>query len=101
MTNRMMPFVFLAMLLGARTSEAYPDRFVWVFGWGLGEDADVAEISNLIETAGKHGINGAVVSFGLDTLCKHPPDYFHRLEQVKAACDRNHMELIPAVFSGG
>ena len=89
------------LLLPLRAGEAYPDRFVWVFGWGLGKDGDVAEICRVLDTAGKHGLNGAVVSSGLDTLCKQPADYFERLEQVKQACERNHLDLIPAVFSVG
>ena len=81
--------------------ELYPDRFVWVFGWELGRDSDVAEISRVLETAGQHGCNGAVVSFGMDTLCQKSADYFRRLDEVKQACERNHLDLIPAVFAVG
>jgi hypothetical protein len=81
--------------------ESYPDRFVWVFGWGLGKDADVADISRLMQTAGQHGLNGAVVSFSLDSLCKQPPEYFRRLEEIKQAAEQSHLELIPSVFSVG
>jgi hypothetical protein len=89
-------------LVGNLTAaEAYPDRFVWVFGWGLGKESDVAEISNMLKTAGEHGLNGAVVSFGLDTLCKQSPEFFRRLDEVKKACDQNHLELIPSLFSVG
>jgi len=79
----------------------YPDRLVWIFGWGLGKDSDVAEISRVLETAGQHGINGAVVSLGLDTLDQQPADYFRRLDEVKQVCEQNHLELIPAIFSVG
>jgi hypothetical protein len=89
----------LALELGA--AQPYPDRFVWLFGWGLGKDGDVAEISRVVESAGKHGIDGAVVSFGLDTLSKKPADYLHRLDEVIHVCERNHLEVIPAVFSIG
>ncbi|MGD0536777.1 MAG: carbohydrate binding domain-containing protein [Verrucomicrobiota bacterium] len=89
----------LVVRLGA--AEPYADRFVWVFGWGLGKDSDVAAISNILQSAGQHGFNGAVVSFGLDTLCQQPADYFRRLDEVKAACDQNHLELIPAILSVG
>jgi hypothetical protein len=82
-------------------AEGYPDRFVWIFGWGLEKDSDVAEISRVIETSGKHGINGAVLSAGLDSLCQKSPDYFRRLEAVKRICERNDVELIPSVFSPG
>lgn len=79
----------------------YPDRFVWVFGWRLDRDTDVPAVTRLLEQAAPHGINGAVMSFGLDTLCQKSPEYFRRLDAVKAACDRLGIELIPAVFSVG
>ena len=79
----------------------YEDRFVWIFGWNLGRDSDVEEITRIFETASQHGLNGAVVSFGLDTLCKRSPDYFRRLEEIRAAAERNRLELIPAIFSVG
>jgi hypothetical protein len=82
-------------------AERFADRFVWVFGWGLDKDSDVAEISRLLETAGQHHLNGAVVSFSLDSLCKQSPDYFRRLDQIKKACEDNRLELIPSVFSVG
>jgi len=94
--------LFLALSwLNVASASPYPDRFVWIFGWGLGKDSDVVEISQQLATAAQHGINGAVVSFGLDTLCKQSPDYFRRLDEVKQACERLRMELIPAVFSVG
>jgi hypothetical protein len=79
----------------------YPDRFVWIFGWNLGRDTDVAEIEKVLRTAAASGLNGAVVSFGLDTLCKKPPEFFTRLEKIKALCSELNLELIPAVFSIG
>ncbi|MCS6859298.1 MAG: hypothetical protein NZT92_03125 [Abditibacteriales bacterium] len=77
------------------------DRFVWIFGWGLRNDNDVAEITRIVETAAKHKYNGAVLSAGLDSLCKQPPEYFRRLAEVRKACERSGLELIPAVFSVG
>jgi hypothetical protein len=79
----------------------YEDRFVWFSKWGLGADSDVAEVSRVVETASLHGINGVVGSFGLDTLGKRKADYFRRLKQVQRVCERNHVELIPAIFSVG
>jgi hypothetical protein len=84
-----------------RAAETYEDRFVWVFGWSLAKDGDVADITRLLQTASQHGLNGAVASFSLDTLCKHPPEYFRRLEEIKRVADQTHVELIPAIFSVG
>ncbi len=100
-------FFLIACLLTAfavrfpAAAEPYPDRFVWIFGWNLNGDSDVAEISRLIETAAQHGINGAVASFQLDTLCKQSPEYFRRLDEIKHVCESNRVELIPSVFSVG
>lgn len=94
--------LFLAWLALSTVGGAqFPDRFVWVFGWNLRQDRDIDEIGRVIDTAGQHGLNGAVVSFGLDTLCKKPEAYFRRLKAVRQACDRNELDLIPAVFSVG
>src|SRR5689334_19067049 len=82
-------------------AERYADRFVWIFGWGLDKDSDVAEISRVLENAGQHRLNGAVMSFDLDTLCKKSPEYFKRLDRIKKSCEDNHLELIPSVFSIG
>lgn len=91
----------VALLAGGNLIAAYPDRFVWVFGWGLGQDGDVTAVTRVLDTAGKAGLNGAVVSFGLDTLCKRDAAYFRRLEAIQQACERNRLELIPSVFSVG
>ena len=93
--------VLAAWLTVGSSLAAYPDRFVWVFGWGLDKDSDVAEITKVLDTAGKAGLNGAVVSFGLDTLCKREAAYFRRLEAIQRVCDSNKLELIPSVFSIG
>ena len=85
----------------AAAAPAYPDRFVWVFGWNLGRDAEVAEIARLLETAASHQLNGAVVSLGLDTLCQKSPEFFHRLDDLRAVCERDRIDLVPSIFSIG
>lgn len=94
--------LFLAALVVHQALAApYADRFVWVFGWGLDRDRDVTEISALLDTAAQHGINGAVVSFGLDGLCRRDEGFFRRLDAIQEVCKRHRIELIPAVFSIG
>lgn len=77
------------------------DRFVWVFGWGLGRDEDVAQIETILRRAAQFGYNGAVLSAGLDALCKRDTNYLRRLETVRRTCEQLGLELIPAVFSIG
>ena len=71
--------VFLSIYASPSHAEPYPDRLVWIFGWSLRQDRDVAEISQVLQDAAAHGFNGAVMSLGLDTLCKKDPDYLRRL----------------------
>ncbi len=95
--------VWLCLALVGRgvCGEPLADRFVWVFGWGLAEETDVAEITSVLQVAAEHGLNGAVMSLGLDTLCKKKADYFRRLEAVHDACQRHGLEFVPAIFSIG
>ena len=90
-----------ALLATSATAGGYADRFVWVFGWGLGQDADVPAITRVLDTAARHGLNGAVVSFGLDALCQRDAAYFRRLAAVQQACAKDQLALIPSLFSIG
>lgn len=106
--NRYWRFLATLAAAGLALAEAIPsaaapapDRFVWIFGWGLNRDRDVEEVSKVLAAAAAHGLNGAVVSFGLDSLCKHDADYLRRLEAIRQTCERNKLELIPSVFSVG
>jgi hypothetical protein len=101
MKHSFLAFWLALSLVPALDAGPYPDRFVWVFGWNLNRDSDTEEIAKVLETAGQHNLNCAMVSFGLDTLCKKTPDYFRRLDAVKQACERSRLELIPAIFSIG
>jgi hypothetical protein len=91
----------LALAAPLRGADGLADRFVFIFGWNLEKESDVPEIVRVLEAAGQHGCNGAVLSAGLDSLSQKSPDFFRRLEQVRQACERNHLELIPSFFSIG
>lgn len=90
-----------AMGMGLSGEGIYQDRFVWIFGYGLGSEEDVRHIERILKTASEHGYNGAVLSAGLDRLSLQGEDYLRRLEEVKAICQRHGIELIPSVFSVG
>lgn len=89
------------LVLGAYQPFKFRDRFVWIFGWSLGHDEDVRQILSILEMAAKYNYNGAVLSAGLDVLCKRDEAYFRRLEEIKKTCGQLGLELIPAVFSIG
>ncbi len=100
--RRLFSLVFLCLLtVELHAAERFADRFVWIFGWNLEKDSDVTEISKVLETAGKNHFNAAVLSCGLDTLCKKSPAFFQRLDAVSHSCDENGLELIPSLFSVG
>ena len=89
------------LLLAAATASAqtWSDRFVWVFGWSLSKDSDVAEITKLLETSAKSGLNGAVFSLGFDSLCKHDDAYFRRLERNRRRLQTAQHRADPRVSS--
>ena len=93
--------IFLAALVSSLCpAKNYPYRWVYV-SRSLRSDRDVADITEIAETASKHGLNGMVLSAGLDRLDKQPQDYFAKLEQVKRICKDNNIEIIPIIFSAG
>ncbi|MHC4744364.1 MAG: hypothetical protein ACYS8Z_20820, partial [Planctomycetota bacterium] len=99
--RRVLIVMFLLALIGsACPAKEYPYRWVYV-SRSLRADSDVADIKGIAETASKHGLNGMVLSAGLDRLNKQPPDYFMRIEQIKRICKENGIEIIPIIFSAG
>src|SRR5580658_10554192 len=84
--------LLFALATPLRGAEPMADRFVWVCGWNLEQEGDVPEVVRVLDAAGQHGCNGAVLSAGLDSLSQKSPDFFRRLELVKKACERNHLE---------
>jgi hypothetical protein len=95
-----------AVLLGLAASASfaegrvYPCRWVYV-SRGLHKDQDVEEIRGIVKTAAEHGLNGMVLATGLDRLDLQPPHFFQRLEQVKAICEQQKIEVVPIIFSAG
>ena len=101
MKARLVLACIFCFLLKIHAAEIYPERWVWIFGWGLNKDSDVTDISHVIETGAKHGLNGAVLAAGIDTMSLKTPEYFRGLDAIKQICESNHVELIPAGFSIG
>jgi hypothetical protein len=78
----------------------YPCRWVYV-SRSLRSDKDVADIERIVQTASEHGLNGMVLSAGLDRLDKQSPEYLERLGKVREICEKAHVEIIPGIFSAG
>ena len=78
-----LPFLLLLAAAGCTArKELYPDRWVFVTR-GLGRDQDVQEIREIVKTSAEHGLNGIVLTAGLDKLDLADPDYLRRLAEVK------------------
>ena len=98
--------VLLGALLGSllaaqpAAKKIYPKRWVYV-GTGLATDNDLVKIREIIETAAAHGLNGIVLSAGLDQIDRQPPAYLERLKQMKQIADRFGVEIIPSGFGTG
>jgi hypothetical protein len=96
--------VLAALAAWAATARAggkvYPYRWVYV-SRDLREDRHVEDIRGIARTAAEHGLNGMVLTGAFDRLDRQPPEYFRRLEAVKAACAEHRIEIIPIVFSAG
>ncbi len=91
----------LAVAAGFALSGRFTERWAWVSGWSLDDPASAAGIEDVVRTAGKVGLNGVVVSAGLDRLSSKGADALDRLDRIRAAADRAGVELIPAGFSVG
>jgi hypothetical protein len=81
-------------------AKEYPYRWVYV-SRSLRSDKDVADIERIVQTGSEHGLNGMVLSAGLDRLDLQPPEYLERLKRVKEVCEKAHVEVIPGIFSVG
>lgn len=92
-----------ALIVGfasASGAKEYPARWVYV-SQSLRADADVEAIERIVRTASEHGLNGMVLSAGLDRLDLQPEEYLQRLARVREICEKARVEIIPCIFSVG
>jgi len=96
----------ICLLLAAPVAHAqapgkqYPDRWVYV-GRNLTKDAHVEDIKGIAETMHARGLNGMLLAGGLESVGKWDAKRLARLEQVKAICKQNEIEIIPIIWSVG
>ncbi len=90
--------VALAALLGA--AQPLPNRWVYVTN-NLRTERDLETVREIAKTAAEHGLNGLVLSGGLDSIEKGSAEYIERVRKVKAICGEYKLELIPQIFSAG
>jgi hypothetical protein len=92
--------VWSATLLTEPEAKIYPYRWVRL-NVGLSTDSDLDQVSQVANTASEHGLNGILLSAGLDQLDLKPPDFRTRLSEVKQICEQSKLDIIPAIFSTG
>jgi hypothetical protein len=81
-------------------AKEYPYRWVFV-SRSLQGDKDVTEIEQIVRTASEHGLNGMVLSAGLDQLDRQSAAYLERLARVRQICEDRQVDIIPCIFSAG
>ncbi len=98
--------VSICLFSACRTSlvvgaERYPQRWVWVMtNLLVNEQRD--RVIDLIERSAKAGYNKlGLADYKMNILERMPPGYFSNVAQVKAAADKNNIELVPCVFPIG
>jgi len=98
--NRIVLGVLLVTVALPCQAKEYPYRWVYVSS-SLRSDKDVAEIERIVQTGSEHGINGMVLSAGLDHLDRQTPEFLARLAKVRESCQTHGVEIIPNIFSAG
>ncbi len=94
-------FIVLGILsISIGQTKTYPHRWVFV-SRSLRADKDVTDIEQIVRIGAAHGLNGMVLSAGLDRLDKQPAEYFDRLAKIKDLCERKGIEIVPNIFSVG
>ena len=81
-------------------AKTYPHRWVFVSRL-LRTDQDVADVERIVKTASAHGLNGMVLSAGLDWLDRQPAENLDRLASVRDICRQHGVEIVPNIFSVG
>jgi hypothetical protein len=89
-----------ASLWGQAVAPGYADRLVYV-SRTLTQDEHVADIDRITATAAAKGLNGMVLSGGLEGVGRWEPPRLQRLESVKRLCRERGIEIIPIIWSVG
>ncbi|MHC4434040.1 MAG: hypothetical protein ACYTBS_19530 [Planctomycetota bacterium] len=98
--KRLEPVLLLICLGPLCQGKVLPHRWLYV-SRSLNRDGDVVDVKRIVKTAAESGLNGMVLSAGLDRLDRQNQVYFARLEKVRRICKQNSIEIIPIIFSVG
>lgn len=103
MPNRSILFMVLLTAAAALCAqEDGPLPWRWFFVQQNPRDAKtVTAIKGLVDTAAAHGLNGMVLSGGLDALDRWKPEQLDQLKDLRDYCKVKGIEIIPCIFSVG
>ncbi|RPJ86716.1 MAG: hypothetical protein EHM18_04790 [Acidobacteria bacterium] len=104
--RRPIALILLAGLTGSAAFLADSDKKIYPYRWvrlnvGLSKDSDLEQVRRIATTASEHGLNGILLSAGLDQLDLKPAEYRKRLAEVKRICENHKLDIVPAIFSTG
>ena len=92
--------VTLMMACMAVFGEQYEDRWFYVSRL-LNNDQELADVQELVRTAGKVKLNGMLFACGVEGYATWIPERKVRLAKLKKTCDENGVEIIPIIWSIG
>ncbi|MBO7620929.1 MAG: hypothetical protein J6T06_10480, partial [Victivallales bacterium] len=92
--------VTLMMACMAGFGEQYEDRWFYVSRL-LNNDQELADVEELVRTAGKVKLNGILFACGVEGYDTWIPARKERLAKLKKTCDENGVEIIPIIWSIG
>ena len=78
----------------------YEDRWFYV-SRNLNTDQDLADVEELVRTAGKVNLNGMLFACGVEGYSGWSANKKARLAQLKKTCEANGVEIIPIIWSIG
>ena len=81
-------------------AQSMRDRWFYV-SRSLASDQDIEELFPLVETASRAGLNGMLLSCGLEGHAEWPAARKARLQALRRHCDAHGVEIIPIIWSIG
>lgn len=81
-------------------SHRYRDRWVYVSS-SLDSDQELDRVEGIARAASEHGLNGMLLSAGVDAMDLKSPEDLARVTRLKQTCDRLGVEIVPAGFGVG
>ena len=88
------------LLAGMLFAEQYEDRWFYVSRL-LNNDQELADVEELVRTAGKVKLNGMLFACGVEGYDTWLPAIKERLAKLKKTGDENGVEIIPIIWSIG